>query len=70
MNELLPPLQRHALRFPRRPLWLAGLVVVCAILTLSLQGCAYRITIQQGNFLDEELIDQVEMSMTRQQVQF
>jgi outer membrane protein assembly factor BamE len=52
-------------RLPRilRPL---GLLVA----TLCLAGCVYRIDIQQGNLLDDSDVDQVEVGMTRSQVQF
>ena len=44
----------------------AGIAVVLLVLT----ACVYRIDIQQGNLLEEEVIDQVEVGMTRSQVQF
>ena len=37
---------------------------------LVLAGCVYRIDIQQGNLLDETDVQQVELGMTRSQVQF
>lgn len=37
---------------------------------LWLNACIYRIDIQQGNLLEESVIDQVEVGMTRSQVQF
>lgn len=37
---------------------------------LCLSGCVYRIDIQQGNLLEESVIEQVEIGMTRSQVQF
>lgn len=37
---------------------------------LTLTACVYRIDIQQGNLLDEDVIDQIELGMTRSQVQF
>jgi outer membrane protein assembly factor BamE len=45
--------------------WLAGpvFIVACA-------GCIYRMDIQQGNLLDPEQVDQVEVGMTRSQVRF
>lgn len=47
-----------------------AVIVVMAALAL-LQGCSpYRINIQQGNYLDEETIGQVEPGMTRAQVKF
>ena len=45
----------------------APLVVVAA---LALAACVYRIDIQQGNLLDENDINQVDLGMTRSQVQF
>ena len=41
-----------------------------AIGILCLSGCIYRIDIQQGNLLEEDAIDQVQVGMTRSQVQF
>ena len=41
-----------------------------AVMALVLTACVYRIDIQQGNLLDEDVIDQVELGMTRSQVQF
>jgi outer membrane protein assembly factor BamE len=37
---------------------------------LSLIGCVYRIDIQQGNLLEQADIDQIQVGMTRSQVQF
>ena len=37
---------------------------------LALAGCVYRIDIQQGNLVDQENIDQVEVGMSRSAVQF
>ena len=33
-------------------------------------GCVYRINIQQGNFLDQKAVDQVQNGMTRSQVRY
>ena len=41
-----------------------------AVATLALTACVYRIDIQQGNLLDEDDINQVDLGMTRSQVQF
>ncbi len=45
-------------------------VSILAVAGLWLSGCIYRIDIQQGNLLEESVIDQVEVGMTRSQVQF
>jgi outer membrane protein assembly factor BamE len=39
-------------------------------MTLFYAACVYRIDIQQGNLLEDEDISQVEVGMTRSQVQF
>ncbi len=45
-------------------------VVSLVIAALALTACVYRIDIQQGNLLDDEDITQVQVGMTRSQVQF
>jgi outer membrane protein assembly factor BamE len=50
-----------------RPLILA--FAACAA-GLALQGCVYRMTIQQGNFLEERAVTQLQVGMTRSQVRY
>ena len=50
-----------------RRLSLGAAMLVAAALA---GGCIYRINIQQGNLLDADLIEQVEVGMTRLQVRF
>lgn len=45
-------------------------VAAMAPAVLSLSGCLYHIDVQQGNVLDPDALDQVEVGMTRSQVQF
>lgn len=45
-------------------------LALAALAGLLLGGCVYRINIQQGNLLDEEQIEQLEVGMTRKQVRF
>ena len=45
-------------------------LITIVLATLSLAACIYRIDIQQGNLLDQSDIEQVEVGMTRSQVQF
>jgi outer membrane protein assembly factor BamE len=40
------------------------------LLALALAGCVYRMDVQQGNLLDAEQVDQLEVGMTRSQVRF
>jgi outer membrane protein assembly factor BamE len=54
-------LDRHPMRFR---------AILLYLLVLSLPACVYRIDVQQGNLLDDEDIGQVEVGMTRSQVQF
>lgn len=50
---------------PSRPAaWMA--VLLACLLT----GCVFRVDVQQGNLLDDEKIEQVEVGMTRSQVRF
>ena len=35
-----------------------------------LSGCVYRMAIQQGNMIDEDAIDQIEIGMSRSAVEF
>ena len=41
-----------------------------AVVCLSLAACVYRIDIQQGNLLEEDTIDQIEVGMSRSAVEF
>jgi outer membrane protein assembly factor BamE len=47
---------------------LAALAATAAAFLLA--GCVYRMDIQQGNLLDAEQVDQLEVGMTRSQVRF
>jgi outer membrane protein assembly factor BamE len=40
------------------------------LLSLLAVGCVYRMDIQQGNLLDADQVEQVEVGMTRSQVRF
>jgi outer membrane protein assembly factor BamE len=40
------------------------------IVGLTAVGCVYRINIQQGNFLDQKAVAQVQNGMTRSQVRY
>jgi len=44
--------------------------VSIVIAAITLAACVYRIDIQQGNLLEDEDINQVDVGMTRSQVQF
>jgi outer membrane protein assembly factor BamE len=40
------------------------------MLSLGASGCVYRMTVQQGNFLDPKQVSQLQAGMTRSQVRF
>ncbi len=61
-------LHMSAMRPPIRQL-LPGLLLALGVL-LGSTGCIYRMTIQQGNFLDATQVAQLETGMTRSQVAF
>lgn len=46
------------------------LVAACACCLLGTAGCVYRMTIQQGNFLEGRTVDQLQVGMTRTQVRY
>ena len=48
---------------------LIPLVLIFCALALS-SGCVYRANISQGNLIEQEDLDQVEVGMTRNQVRF
>jgi outer membrane protein assembly factor BamE len=45
-------------------------IAMALALSLLASACIYRMDVQQGNLLDPEQIDQVEVGMTRSQVRF
>ena len=53
-----------------KPYQTAALPAFALFMSLALAGCVYRIDIQQGNLLDDTDIAEVEVGMTRSQVQF
>ena len=53
-----------------RPARTVALAAVAALALAAATGCIYRMDIQQGNLLDAEQVDQVEVGMTRSQVRY
>jgi len=59
------------MRIPFRPLGrLAVLAATVAVLGATTSGCVYRITVQQGNFMEKRNTDQLAVGMTRVQVRY
>ena len=52
------------------PQYRLRLIALAAIVSAALGACVYRIDIQQGNLLEEDTIDQVEVGMSRSAVEF
>ena len=53
-----------------RPVPQAASLAATLLLALAGAGCVYRMDVQQGNLLDVEQVEQVEVGMTRSQVRF
>ena len=53
-----------------RPVPRPAALAAAIMLAFAGSGCVYRMDIQQGNLLDAEQVDQVEVGMTRSQVRF
>ena len=62
-----PPVHGPAIRSSRTYLAVATLLIAVSI---GLSGCVYRMTVQQGNFLDPKQVSQLQTGMTRAQVRF
>lgn len=46
------------------------LTLLLPVVSLWLSGCVYRMSIQQGNVLEEDSVEQVTVGMSRSAVQF
>ena len=46
------------------------LVALTALSLMLASGCIYRLPIQQGNFLEDKELNQVQVGMTRTQVRY
>ena len=46
------------------------LLLAVILLAASINGCVYRVDIQQGNLLEDKEIEAVKIGMTRSQVRF
>ena len=58
--------RRPPLRIARRVLGLS----LAALLLSLMQGCVYRMPIQQGNHIDQSVVSQVKPGMTHTQVRY
>jgi outer membrane protein assembly factor BamE len=67
-HALPPPLRNYRnVGALRSRLAVAGLAL---LLAAGASGCVYRMTVQQGNYLDPKQVSQLQVGMTRSQVRF
>ena len=64
-----PAMSRSALRQCFYPFALAAVLLLSACSSLEFPG-VYKLTIQQGNIVSQEMVDRLKPGMTRSQVQF
>ena len=62
-------MSQSALRQCFYPLWLTAVLLLSACSSLEFPG-VYKLTIQQGNIVSQEMVDRLKPGMTRSQVQF
>ena len=62
-------MSRSALKPSFYPLGLAAVLLLSACSSLEFPG-VYKLTIQQGNIVSQEMVDRLKPGMTRSQVQF
>lgn len=46
------------------------LIALLGVVVIGVTGCIYRLPIQQGNFLEDKELNQVQVGMTRTQVKY
>jgi outer membrane protein assembly factor BamE len=65
MSPTSSPLRRTDSPHPTR---LLGALALALLIPLG--GCVYRMNIQQGNFLEKRVVQQLQVGMTRSQVRY
>lgn len=63
----IPPIDLALMRIPTRLNRRLVLLLVCLA---AVSACVFRIDVQQGNLLEDDDIDAVQMGMTRSQIRF
>jgi outer membrane protein assembly factor BamE len=56
--------------FSNRTLRTLCTLIAAALFLPALGGCVYRMNIQQGNYLENSTLDQLQVGMTRSQVRY
>ena len=44
--------------------------IVIALISLTLSACVFQPSVQQGNFIEPEKVEQIEIGMTKNQIRF
>ena len=45
-------------------------ITIIALISLSFSACVFQPSVQQGNFIEQEKVEQVEIGMTKNQIRF
>jgi outer membrane protein assembly factor BamE len=69
VQHALPPPPRNY-RYIRSLRSRIAAVALALALAAGASGCVYRMTVQQGNYLDPKQVSQLQVGMTRSQVRF
>ena len=44
--------------------------IIIALISLTLSACVFQPSVQQGNFIEPEKVEQIEIGMTKNQIRF
>ena len=45
-------------------------ITTIALISLSFSACVFQSSVQQGNFIEQEKVEQIEIGMTKNQIRF
>ena len=45
-------------------------IITIALISLSFSACVFQPCVQQGNFIEQEKVEQIEIGMTKNQIRF
>lgn len=69
MKQIIP--ESASMQHPDpQPASRAGRIALALLLALVSSSCVYRMTVQQGNYLDPKALEQLQLGMTRSQVRY
>ena len=44
--------------------------IIIALISLTLSACVFQPSVQQGNFIEQDKVEQIEIGMTKNQIRF